>query len=328
MKHIRILLSLLLIISTTFFPENAEEDYFFERSITGATGWACCDLELRQEADPHSEPVSVIAQGESFCIIEEEQDFWKIAYDNRLYYIDHNYCLINLPDVLPSVQYNITNAYSSIFRSSYQNIPGLTGAKLYQFGRQYNYRLEREEFAAPMLYSTAKMVAKAQYLARQQGYTLKIYDTYRPHSVTAFAADRLREFYRSNSSVRHNIDYDSNGSYWGQSWYLAQGTSAHNTGSALDVTLVSLETGEEITMASPMHELSTVSLKGRGDLLNDIFTEVGMTGIASEWWHFQDNAGNHRIKARTGAMDFQIRSINSIREDQVYYYMYSGCFDR
>ena len=319
---------LILFVNTFFVPGSIEEGYYFERPVCGATGWACCDLDLRSEPDTHSEPTGSIGQGESFCIVKEEAQFWCIAYENKLYYVEHDYCMINLPDVLPSVVYNITNSYSSAFRSSFMPIPGLTGAKLYDYGRGYNYRLGREEFAAPMLYSTAKLVAHAQYLARQRGYTLKIYDTYRPHSVTMQCAGRLRDFCNSNDIVRQNINYAADGSFWGQSWYLAQGTSAHNTGAALDVTLVDLSTGEEVVMQSPMHELSTASVKGSGDILNEIFTEAGMTGIASEWWHFQDNSGRRRISGRTGYMDFQIESVNSLSEDQVYYYLGCGCFDR
>lgn len=49
-----------------------------------------------------------------------------------------------------------------------------------------------------MLYSTAKKVAKAQYIAHSFNYSLMIYDTYRPKTVTALVAEKLSELYNTN----------------------------------------------------------------------------------------------------------------------------------
>ena len=293
----------------------------FEVSIAGATGWPVCDMNLLDNPNSSASVISTVMQGEPFCIINETGDYLHVIYEGNIGFIDQAYCFINLPDVMPSTEYDITNAYSSIFRSSGTDIPGLTGMQLYDYGRQYNQRLEREEFIAPMLYSTAKKVAAASSLINSMGYRFRIYDTYRPHSVTVLAATQLQELYNSDENVRHNIDYDANGGYWGQSWFLAQGVSTHNTGSALDVSLVDINTGEEVSMQCPMHELSTQALKTGGDDLSYVFGEADMVGIASEWWHFQDDTGHSRILSRTGALDIQFTSISSVSVEQVYAYM-------
>ena len=316
----------------------SEDENYFEKSIVGATGWSTCSQNAKEQPNANSKNLFTVEPGNAFCILSEVGNYWCIKYGQDIGFIEHKWCFINLPDVIPSIEYNITNAYSSIYRSSLQDIPELTGEQLYDLGKTYNPRLGYDEFAVPMLYSTSKIVAKAQYIAHSFNYSLMICDAYRPKSVTTLAAEKLSVLYNSNEEVKKNINtlVDDEKSYgWGQSWFLAQGTSTHNTGAALDVTLVDIETREEIPMQSPMHELSTFSCKYTSgssktfvstmteDAINLdlIFTEAGMTGLASEWWHFQDNAGYSRILGKTGGCTFQIEGIASEKEYMAYYYL-------
>lgn len=85
--------------------------------------------------------------------------------------------------------------------SSFLDIPGLTEEQLYDLGKSFNSRLGYEEFAVPMLYSTAKKATKAQYIAHSFNYSLMIYDTYRPKTVTALAAEKLSELYNTSTIV-------------------------------------------------------------------------------------------------------------------------------
>jgi len=81
--------------------------------------------------------------------------------------------------------------------------------------------------------------------------------------------------------------------------FLAAVTSAHNRGIALDLTLETLDTGEELVMQSPMHDLSwhsaTYLNNDNAKLLAKYMTGVGMRGLSSEWWHFQDDATREKI---------------------------------
>ena len=85
--------------------------------------------------------------------------------------------------------------------------------------------------------------------------------------------------------------------------FLARGTSAHNRGIALDLTLETLEGGQALTMQSAMHDLSWYSATYRNNdnakLLEKYMTATGMRGLSSEWWHFQDDKTRESINLNT-----------------------------
>lgn len=334
------ILSILLVIGclsvTTVNVNAAPSTDYFERSISGSTGWAACDLDVKCGPSKLSNVIFTLSSGDAFCILGEVDSYWLIKYEDKFGYIDSNYCMINLPDILPSIEYDITNAYSSIYKIGMGDIPNLTGEQLYEYGKQYNPRLERDEFVAPALYSTAKMIAHAEYLANEQGYNLKIYDTYRPHSVSIYALAQYKDLYNSDLEVQqlvNTLDDNGNISTWNIGSFLNAGVSSHNCGTALDVTLTDLTTGEEISMQTPMHELSVLSVKfvhnqytsmvtDESIKMNNIFYSAGMGAISSEWWHFQDNNGYNRIKAvMSKGCDFQVTKICSVNNLTARYYL-------
>lgn len=81
--------------------------------------------------------------------------------------------------------------------------------------------------------------------------------------------------------------------------FLAASVSAHNRGIALDLTLVDIATGEELPMQAPIHDLSwnaaTYLNNDNAKLLEKYMTGVGMRGLTSEWWHFQDDETREAI---------------------------------
>ena len=119
----------------------------------------------------------------------------------------------------------------------------------------------------------------------------------------------------------------------GKKWFLAQGVSTHNTGSAIDVTLVKLETMEECVMPTEMHELSVKAIKyyspnvtkktanyskemnKSAKLLDKYCTRAGLSTLASEWWHFKDTNGHNRIKNYLNGKgcNFQVKAIVSTK---------------
>ena len=76
-------------------------------------------------------------------------------------------------------------------------------------------------------------------------------------------------------------------------YFIARGTSRHNQGIAMDLTLTDLETGEDLKMQTSMHDLSAYSELSENNraakTLARIMEGQGFTGLVSEWWHFQDN---------------------------------------
>lgn len=309
----------------------------FEMSLFGSTGWAAIDLPLKESASSSSNTVATVSEGTPFLILGQNGNYWEIKYNDYHGYIDYNYCLINLPDVVPSIKYNIVNSYSAIYKSSGYNIDGATGETLYgtncsnglcqkidDNGKVMNNKIGRFEHIVPMLYSTSLKVAHAQTLSLNDGYSLMIYDTYRPRSVSIYVAQKLDALYKKEPVVKNNIDS------WGQDWFLAQGVSKHNVGVALDVSLWDINAQKEVDdMPTAMHELSTAAIKYESPgsskysagmensesakKLDQYMNNVGMNTLASEWWHFQENAAFDRMKSKTNnqGMDFQVTSIAS-----------------
>lgn len=73
--------------------------------------------------------------------------------------------------------------------------------------------------------------------------------------------------------------------------FLARDASNHNYGVAVDIALVDMETGEEVEMQTPMHELSPLAATKNNTYMADMLAtwmkSYGFTGIVSEWWHFE-----------------------------------------
>jgi D-alanyl-D-alanine dipeptidase len=72
--------------------------------------------------------------------------------------------------------------------------------------------------------------------------------------------------------------------------------SVHNTGSAVDISLIDLKTGEELAMpteyddftekAWPDYDQLPDSVKRNRDILISVMKKWGFEVYPSEWWHF------------------------------------------
>ena len=98
----------------------------FELPINGATGYISVKTDLKEKANNKSETIKELKPGTGFTILEETNNWWKIKVDDTYGYVLHKYCLINLPDIIPSIIYNNTNAYSSRMVSSGYDIKNIT----------------------------------------------------------------------------------------------------------------------------------------------------------------------------------------------------------
>jgi len=122
-------------------------------------------------------------------------------------------------------------------------------------------------------------VAKALFQANQEfnnmGLAIKVFDAYRPYDATV----KFYEIYKDTTYVASP--------YSG---------SRHNRACAIDLTLVDMQSGEEVQMpttyddftekAHPDYmELDEVILANR-KLLIDVMKKYGFEVYPSEWWHF------------------------------------------
>lgn len=122
----------------------------------------------------------------------------------------------------------------------------------------------------------AHALAKVQQLLSVKGYGLKIYDAYRPYSVTVSFWEPIKdERYVANP---------------------AKG-SGHNRGLAVDLTIIDLKTGKELDMGtdfdnftdSAHHSFTKHFPPAVGvarTLLKMAMEENGFTALETEWWHY------------------------------------------
>ena len=98
------------------------------------------------------------------------------------------------------------------------------------------------------------------------------------------------------------FNYDQtimNGQY-SLTYFVSGGISKHNLGIAMDMSVVEMETRQELPMQTKMHDLSYHSAQSGNNanavLLQRFMKDAGFAGLVSEWWHFQDNEANETLK--------------------------------
>lgn len=297
-------------------------DGLLELPVQGATGYAVTGISLYAEASAESTALADLPAGTPFTILEESGSWWQVQAGEQTGWVQHDYCLINLPDVIPSLVYRDTNSEASLFRASGYEIPGVTGRALYD-ARSYNERFGQEMDNMAVLYATAKKLADVQARALADGYTLVLYEGFRPYDTQVTVANALEALAAENETVRVGIATEP----WSIGWFIAAGVSNHQQGYAVDVSLARVTataaetcgpyaytrvTGyEELAMPTAMHELSAAAASlaepvasrdpdawRQADpapamtegalLLQSYCTAAGLTPLASEWWHFND----------------------------------------
>ena len=281
------------------------------------TVWPVKDLKAYSDMSK-STVVGEVQALDAYCVVDVQEDMFGINVNDSVCYIDSNYCMVNLPEYAGALcSYDITNSYSSVFTAHGFEIPGLTGEVIKGFE---NVRLADNSFLVPLLYPTAGKLELAMENARENGYRLKIYEAFRPHDASVY-------MYRNASAIQDMTLPES--TYWGDApgvilyvreldedgtvverrktyWelmvgntnfslgsFLSAGTSRHNLGVALDLTLEYPDDGYELMMQTEMHDLSHYAARTQNNdsakKLSEIMTAAGFNGISSEWWHFQDD---------------------------------------
>ena len=276
----------------------------FELPLNGSTGWAAKTVILRESPERTSDEILNLYPGKAFTILYKEDFWWCIEVEDGVVgFVEWGGCFINLPDIIPSIIYNNTNAYNSLKKSSGFDIPFVTGEGLYH-SFEFNPRLGRDEFLVPAHYIMAEKLSIIQQQALLDGFTLIVYEVFRPYVTQRLVVTQLSELISSNSVVSNAI----NAPGWGIGAFIATGRSNHQLASAIDLSLgivheTSFETSgrfeyqrvvahEEFVMQSPMHELSPLSASGSWNqtegstLLREYFTNMGFRPVGSEWWHF------------------------------------------
>lgn len=351
--------------------EPAPETPATEPDPSGSTGTPATEPETPAETEPEEEEepptltdgaLALVASGTPFTVLQEEGDWWQVAVTTDYFtdeeqtqtqrgeitgWLEHKYCLVNLPDVIPSIIYDATNSYSSHFRSCGKVIPEVTGEAFYP-SKTYNERLGKMEFMMPVLYSMAFKLCEAQQSALAEGNSLILYEGYRPHEVQTKVLNSLSAMTRTDPEVKEAVT----GAPWRISWFISGGYSNHQRGYAVDMGLAKVSETKEYTtggyryvrvwnyeryeMPTPIHELSRAAATYTAPVtinsttawknaemtqamasnepalgLQRYCTDAELTPLASEWWHFNDLSTRSQVLDNQGIGDFLISSVRS-----------------
>jgi len=121
----------------------------------------------------------------------------------------------------------------------------------------------------------ARSLAEAQRELATRGFGLLIFDAYRPYAVT-----------------------EQMWAAFGPSDFVADPAkgSRHNRGAAVDLTLISLDTGAEVEMPTPYddftekaaHTYMNISpeVLANRTLLREVLERHGFESLPNEWWHY------------------------------------------
>lgn len=167
---------------------------------------------------------------------------------------DDEYVLVNkyIPDIYVELMYATDNNF--------------TGVRIYDFTDAY------------LRYGTVKKLAQVQKELKQQGYSLKIWDAYRPFE----AQQKLWEVYPDPNYVANP----------------ANGMKKHNIGGTVDITMVTAD-GSVISMPTEFDDFSLKADRDYSDIedeeavknvmiLQNAMENNGFTGYQGEWWDYSD----------------------------------------
>ena len=167
---------------------------------------------------------------------------------------DDEYVLVNkyIPDIYVELMYATDNNF--------------TGVRIYDFTDAY------------LRYGTVKKLANVQKELKEQGYSLKIWDAYRPFE----AQQKLWEVYPDPNYVANP----------------ANGMKKHNIGGTVDITMVAAD-GSIIPMPTEFDDFSLIADRNYSDIdneeavknvmiLQNAMENNGFTGYQGEWWDYSD----------------------------------------
>ena len=203
---------------------------------------------------------TIFLAGSYNCVSQNVQDSSLYVIKNTEAYqqtikTNSNKRMINIEKLIPNIDLDLRYATENNFmhRIMYPEKPTFTFLRL----------------------PAAQALLQVQNELNRQGFGLKIFDAYRPYSVT-------EKFWELVHDDRYVADPKKG--------------SGHNRGIAVDLTIIDLKTKKEIKMPtgfdnftdSAHHDfinLSTEILINR-KLLKETMKKHGFVEFATEWWHY------------------------------------------
>ena len=254
------------------------------------------ELKIYAAPNKKSTVVGKIKYEETIPLIEAaDEDFVRVFYNGEICYCD---CRSLVPAdeelygyMAPRYEYktdkngNIShdqNGNPIMLRSELIDIRLLIpNIEIYQiFGTSQNFtgNILYKRSVPVLQKETALKLAEAAKKFAEYGYTIKIYDCYRPYSVQFI----LYDIVQTSSYIANPYNSASN----------------HNRAAAVDMSLIGPD-GKELDFPTPMHTFNSLAnrtsesrwteeQRRNVDFMTRIMTECGFRTINSEWWHFSD----------------------------------------
>jgi len=147
---------------------------------------------------------------------------------------------------------------------------------------------------AYMAKTPAKALCAVQKEAMKKGYTLKIFDSYRPVKAVQFFI-HWAQLPESNPSIKDLYYPKFTRQELFENGYIAK-QSSHSRGSAVDLTLQEIATGKDLDMGSGFDYFDDIShtasnkvtkeqMKNRM-ILKALMEAKGFVNFSQEWWHY------------------------------------------
>ncbi|MCF2857740.1 M15 family metallopeptidase [Pseudoalteromonas sp. SMS1] len=141
--------------------------------------------------------------------------------------------------------------------------------------------------------AAARGVMKAQQTLSEFGLGLKVFDCYRPQPAVDHFVRWAKVLDDKKNKAKFYPDVPKSELF--ERGYIAA-RSGHSRGSTLDVTLVDLNTKQELNMGSewdyfspvswPSYQGISASQRANRMLLAHVMRQSGFIGLSEEWWHF------------------------------------------
>lgn len=214
-----------------------------------------------------------------------------------------------VPEAVPDDEFvNVKDYIPEIFVDlKYATSDNITGAPIYNFTNTY------------LRYGTVKKLTVAYESLIEEGYSLKIWDGYRPTSAQF-------DLWEAMPDARYIANPHSE-------------YSNHSRGNGIDLTLVNAD-GTEIPMPTGYDDFSARADRNYEELesearkhviiLENAMTEAGFEGYFAEWWHYSDESKYPVEENFEPADENDIISISAVGDTLLangYGFWYDGSID-
>lgn len=231
-------------------------------------------LNVRNGAGTNYKSIGTVKKGTKITVISKTSSGWyKINFNKKTGYVSNKY-VMQKSNQKSSEFTNVKNLDKSIIVDlKYNTKSNFTGKRIYNFNQ------------AILRKSSAEKLAKANAILKKKGYTIKIWDAYRPYA----AQETLWKAYPNSKFVAKPDPTNIRG---------------HQLGATIDMTICFLKNGKEVPMQSKFDEFSSKAYRNYKrnseqekyyKIMDKAMKEAGFVGYDKEWWEYRDTKQNFSL---------------------------------